>query len=128
MASRTPASRMELDELTDSQQESVGQIVKGGRHLLELINEVLEIARIETGSLALSPEAVLVGDVVMDSVSMIRPLADHRGIDLVVDATAGDTHVLADRQRLKQVLLNLIGKRHHDGKGRKVLLYFYPGA
>ena len=110
---------LELDDLTDSQQEAVEQIVKGGRHLVELINEVLDISLIETGTLGLSPEPVPVGDVVTDTVSMIRSLADARGIEVVVDAAlTEDAHVLADRQRLKQVLLNLLGnaiKYNRDG-------------
>ncbi|HVA60918.1 MAG TPA: ATP-binding protein [Mycobacteriales bacterium] len=100
---------LELDELTGPQQESVDQIIKGGRHLLDLINEVLDISRIETGALALSPEPVLVGELVGDAISLIRPLAEHRWIQLAADLGAGGgVHVLADRQRLKQILLNLL--------------------
>jgi CheY-like chemotaxis protein/anti-sigma regulatory factor (Ser/Thr protein kinase) len=100
---------LELDELTPSQQESVEQIIKGGRHLLELINEVLDISRIETGTLPLSPEPVLVSDLVHDTLALMRPLADHRHIHIVGDQDGmANTHVLADRQRLKQVMLNLV--------------------
>ena len=112
------AQLLELDELTDPQQESVDQIVKGGRHLLELINEVLDISRIETGTLALSPEPVLVRDVIAETLSLMRPLADHRHIRLVADPVADrETHVLTDRQRLKQILLNLVAnavKYNHE--------------
>ena len=100
---------LELDELTDAQQESVEQIVKGGRHLLHLINDVLDISRIETGSLSLSPEPVRVAEVVVDTLTLMRPLADHR--DVRISYHFGgfeDVHVQADRQRLKQILLNLV--------------------
>jgi signal transduction histidine kinase/ActR/RegA family two-component response regulator len=110
---------LELDELTPSQQESVEQIIKGGRHLLELINEVLDISRIETGTLPLSPEPVLVRDLMHDTLTLMRPLADHRDIHLVDDdGGAASLHVMADRQRLKQVMLNLIAnaiKYNHEG-------------
>jgi signal transduction histidine kinase len=100
---------LELDELDPSQRESVEQIIKGGRHLLELINEVLDISRIETGTLPLSPEPVLVSDLVHDALALMRPLADHRHIHIIGDeGGTGNIHVLADRQRLKQVMLNLI--------------------
>lgn len=109
---------LELDELKPSQQESVEQIIKGGRHLLELINEVLDISRIETGTLPLSPEPVLVSDLMHDTLTLMRPLADHRHIHLVgIDPGSAIMHVLADRQRLKQVMLNLIAnaiKYNHE--------------
>jgi signal transduction histidine kinase/ActR/RegA family two-component response regulator len=110
---------LELDELNPAQQESVEQIIKGGRHLLELINEVLDISRIETGTLPLSPEPVLVSDLMHDTLALMRPLADHRNIHIVGDdGSTANFHVLADRQRLKQVMLNLIAnaiKYNHEG-------------
>ncbi|HMJ94270.1 MAG TPA: ATP-binding protein [Thermoleophilaceae bacterium] len=100
---------LEIDDLADAQRDAVGHILKGGRHLLDLINEVLDISRIEAGDLALSPEAVLAADLIQDAVDLIRPLADERGIQLVFDRTeACDCYVLGDRQRAKQVLLNLL--------------------
>jgi len=109
---------LELDELQPSQQESVEQIIKGGRHLLELINEVLDISRIETGTLPLSPEPVLVSDLMHDTLALMRPLAAHRNIHIAIDDASTANHVLADRQRLKQVLLNLVAnaiKYNHEG-------------
>ena len=103
---------LELDQLGGDQRESVDQILKGGRHLLDLINEILDISRIETGNLALSPEAVSVAEVVNDVVTLMRPVAEERGIELRSDYGAGHpqwgAHVLADRQRVKQILLNLM--------------------
>ena len=98
---------LEMDELDGEQRESVGQILKGGRHLLGLINEVLEISRIETGRIALSLEPVDVEEAVTDALDLIRPLAADRGVRLLTDV--GDVgFVLADRQRVKQILLNLL--------------------
>ena len=83
-------------------------MLRGGRHLLELINEVLDISRIESGNLSLSPEPVDVLELVKDTVDLIRPLAAEREIDIQAPSPSGATWtVQADRQRLKQVLLNL---------------------
>lgn len=100
---------LEMDGVAPEQRESVRQILKAGRHLLDLINEILDIARIEAGRLALSSEPVNVGDALHEALDLIRPLAVERTIhlqdDLGVDT---DRHVLADRQRLKQILLNVL--------------------
>ena len=69
------AQVLEMGDLSPSERQSVTQITKGGQHLLELINDVLDISRIETGNLALSPEPVLVDDVIDDVLDLIEPLA-----------------------------------------------------
>ncbi len=103
------AQLLETDDLTEPQHDSVKQILTGGRHLLDLINEVLDITRIETGTFQLSPEPVLAEDVLDEVLQLTRPLAASSSIQLAQGATAdGSTHVLADRQRLKQILLNLV--------------------
>ncbi|MGH2375337.1 MAG: PAS domain-containing hybrid sensor histidine kinase/response regulator [bacterium] len=103
------AQLLEMDSPSPEQRESVQHILKGGRHLLELINEVLDIARIETGRLALSPEPVSVRDVIQESFELIAPLAVQQAISLNGPAAQTlEANVLADRQRLKQVLLNLL--------------------
>jgi len=102
------AQLMELDELNDGQRDSLGHILSGARHLLGLINEVLDIAAIEAGRLPLSLEPVSVGDVTAEAVSLIRPLADEHRILLTGPTPSCRTHVLGDRQRLKQILLNLL--------------------
>jgi PAS domain S-box-containing protein len=98
-----------LDDPSPSQSEAVEQILKAGRHLLELINEVLDISRIESGTMTLSLEPVHLGSVLADALSLIRPLADAAGVRLVHDlAESADLYTLADQQRLKQVLINVL--------------------
>jgi signal transduction histidine kinase len=98
----------QLDDLTAEQSESVEHLLRGGRHLLELINEVLDISRVESGNLSLSPEPVELGEIVRDTVDLVRPLAAERQITIQAPAAGDPTWtVQADRQRLKQVLLNL---------------------
>lgn len=111
------AQVLALDALAPEQHDSLRHILRGGRHLLDLINEVLDIARIEGGQLSLSPEPVAVGEIVQHAVDLIRPLATSRGLTIDVD-TPPDLHVRADRQRLNQVLFNLLSnavKYNRDG-------------
>jgi len=104
------AQLLEMDELPDQQGEAVGHITRAGRHLLNLIDEVLDIARIESGNLELLLEPLRLKDVLEDAVDLAGPLAEHRDIEIVLDIRAcpADCNVLADRQRLLQVLLNLL--------------------
>jgi PAS domain S-box-containing protein len=102
------AQLLEMEGLRQDQREGLGHILSGAQHLLVLINEVLDIAAIESGRLPLSVEPVPVTDVLAEAVSLVRPLADQQGILLVDQPQACDTHILGDRQRLKQILLNLL--------------------
>ena len=102
------AQLLELDGLGDDQREAVGFILSGAQHLLGLINEVLDIAAIESSRLSLSLEPVDVAELLAEAVSLIRPLADQQAIVLVDPPHTGDHHVLGDPQRLKQILLNLL--------------------
>ena len=108
-----------MDELTPDQAESVTELIKGGRHLLKLIDEVLDISSIESGRMTLSLEPVSIHEVIDESVSLVTPLADHRRISIArPEEPDALLHVFADRQRLKQVLLNLLSnaiKYNSDG-------------
>jgi len=102
------AQLLELDTASAEQQESVEQILRAGRHLLGLINEVLDISRIEAGRLQLSVEPVPVHETVRQAIELVRPSAAESGVSVRSDAIDEELHVLADRQRLQQVLLNLL--------------------
>ncbi|MDB6030900.1 MAG: Signal transduction histidine kinase, partial [Verrucomicrobiales bacterium] len=103
------AQLLELDDLKPSQREGVTHILKGGRHLLALINEVLDIARIESGRLSLSREPVRLNEVLQETLDLVKPLAAQKQVRIVIDeALSLDRYVMADRQRFKQVLLNLL--------------------
>jgi PAS domain S-box-containing protein len=93
---------------TPDQQRAVDQILRAGGHLLNLINEVLDIARIEANRQPLSLEPVRVDVVVAEAVSLIRPLAAEHDCRVQEPDTAPGVHVCADRQRVVQVLLNLL--------------------
>src|SRR5205085_150523 len=93
---------------TPSQQESIDQILKAGWHLLTLINEILDLARIESGKLSLSPEPTALGAVLAECQAMIEPQAQKSGITMTFPEASLPYFVVADRTRLKQVLINLL--------------------
>ncbi|MBE0614598.1 MAG: PAS domain S-box protein [Burkholderiales bacterium] len=92
---------------TPLQKRSVDEILKAGWYLLELINEILDLARIESGRLALSREPVSLNEVMLECQAMIEPQAQLRGIGMQFPRFDTPSFVLADRTRLKQVLINL---------------------
>jgi signal transduction histidine kinase/CheY-like chemotaxis protein len=104
------AQLLEIDSLTITQRDSVDHILRGGRHLLGLIDEILDISRIEAGHLALSIEPVLLDEVIRETLELIQPLAAtwKVHVDMAASEAGAGCYVLADRQRLKQVLLNLL--------------------
>jgi PAS domain S-box-containing protein len=117
-------------ELDPADRKAVHHILTAGEHLLTLINEVLDIARIESGRQPLSLEPVRLGVALREAVSMVRPLAAARGV-WVAEAPAGlgDAWVHADRQRLVQVLLNLLSNAvKYNRPGGSVRLACEPAS
>jgi CheY-like chemotaxis protein len=90
------------------QKDSIDQILQAGWYLLELINEILDLALIESGKLSLSPEPMSIADVLSDCQAMIEPQALTAGIRVSFPPSDGGLYVKADRTRVKQVLLNLL--------------------
>jgi PAS domain S-box-containing protein len=93
---------------TESQTASIDQILHAGWYLLELINEILDLAQIESGKLALSREPTSLADVMLECQAMIDPQAQKRGIRMTFPHSGIPFFVDADRTRLKQVLINLL--------------------
>ncbi len=99
---------LQLDRSLDARSAGfVQEILRAGHHLLDLINEVLDLARIESGKLSLSPEALPLADLVQEAQALVQPLAQQREVQLQAPVLQGRV-VRADRLRLKQVLLNLL--------------------
>ena len=93
---------------TPSQKRSVDQILTAGWYLLELINEILDLAVIESGKLSLSIESVSLAEVLHECEAMIEPQAEKRSICVVFAKLEQDYFVKADRTRVKQILINLL--------------------
>ena len=94
--------------LAPGQKESVDQILQAGWYLLELINEILDLALIESGKLSLSLEPLLLDDVLSDCHAMIEPQAQVGGISVSFPQLPCAWYILADRTRVKQVFINLL--------------------
>src|SRR5580698_4765672 len=93
---------------TASQAASIDQILHAGWYLLELINEILDLAQIESGKLALSREPTSLAEVMLECQAMIEPQAQKRGIKMIFPKSDAPYFVDADRTRLKQILINLL--------------------
>lgn len=126
--------KMENDPpLSDSQNENVEEITKAGKHLLGLINEVLDLSRIEAGRIDLSIEPVSLSEIIIESLQLVTPLATNKNIDIsltldgvVLDieefASCPDT-IKADRVRFKQALLNLLSNavKYNNDNGKLII-------
>lgn len=93
---------------TVTQKRGLDQIQKAGWYLLDLINEILDLAQIESGKMSLSVEPILLADVMRESQAMIEPQAKARGIRTRFPPANAPYRVQADRTRVKQVLINLL--------------------
>ncbi len=100
---------LELDDLNPEQQDHVQEILHAGQHLLELINEVLDLAKIESGHVKLTIEDVSLSETLAESLALLAPMLQKYQVRLDFDeAACHQIHVAADSVRLKQVLINLL--------------------
>ena len=99
----------ELNQMPAEQRdEFVGNIHRSGKHLLGIINDILDLSKVEAGHMEIHPEAVSLREVIDACVSTIRPLADKKSIALTSTCEPADVQAWADPARLKQVLYNLL--------------------
>ncbi len=103
------AQLLQIDDLAAAQREAVDHILGAGRHLLGLLDEVLDLERMQSGRFEVRVQPVAVARVLQEAVELVQPLAVARGIAIDLKlGREGPSHVLADEQRLRQVLLNLL--------------------
>jgi PAS domain S-box-containing protein len=119
---------LERQSPTPVQKTRIAYILDAGRHLLNLINEILDIARVESGRFQLSLEPVLVEHAVDEAIELIRPVAAERSIQIERFALLENSpSILADRQRLKQVLLNFLSNAaKYNRPGGRVIVDLAP--
>jgi signal transduction histidine kinase len=118
-----------LDQLNESQRHSVEQIIAGGRHLLSVIDDLLDLTRVGAGNLELSMGPVDLREEIAEIVALTGPLAAERSLTIGVDVDAGEgaLYAHADRRRLKQVLLNLISNAiRYNRDGGSIALRVAP--
>jgi len=123
------AQMLEYDAgLSDDQQDNVHEILKGGRHLLELINEVLDLSKIEAGHVDLSLEPIDINCIVNECKAMVEPLMATKQITMHLNIPL-QAAVRADRVRFKQALLNLLSNavKYNRDNGH-IYLDVQPGA
>jgi signal transduction histidine kinase len=99
---------LEMDDLTGDQQEAVRQILQGGRHLVSLVDDILDITQIHGGRLELTMEAVAIDGLLGECLLQVAPAATDEMVALHYEPTAPGIFVRADRRRLTQVLNNLL--------------------
>jgi PAS domain S-box-containing protein len=119
------AQLMESDATpaTPSQKASIDEILRAGWYLLELINEILDLAQIESGKLSLSLEPTSLADLIPECQAMIEPQAQGRGIRMTFPQFDRPWFIAADRTRLKQVLINLLSNavKYNQAGGTVIL-------
>ncbi|MEY4640043.1 MAG: hypothetical protein RLZZ227_37 [Pseudomonadota bacterium] len=134
---RTPLSAilghaqvMELDAgLTETQKRSITQIKKGGWYLADLINDILDLAQIEAGQLSVRMESVSLAEVVLECQALMEPLAQPLNVSVSYPCLESPDFVLADRKRIKQVLINLISNAiKYNRKGGTVTVACLRGT
>jgi signal transduction histidine kinase len=114
-------SEMLADEkagpLNSEQKEFLDDILKGGRHLLTLINDVLDLTRVASGKFELKPQSFSLTEAIAEACSIVKPMADQKNVVIDVDAPVGNDIVSLDPLRFKQVVYNLLSnaiKYNHD--------------
>lgn len=120
------AQLLEMGSLSPDQRENTDQILKAGRRLDQLIGEVLDIARIDAGQMAISLGPVPLGETVRETLALIAPLAAQAKINLdVEEADAARRDIVADQEGVRQVLLNLLSNAvKYNRPGGSVVLSF----
>jgi PAS domain S-box-containing protein len=106
--------------LTESQTEGVLRSQSSAGGLLELVNEVLDLSRLEAGKMEARTEEVAAAELLRDVVSAVRPLADEHGCELSLDAEGAPPVLATDPRRVRQILLNLLSNAVKYGRGRPV--------
>lgn len=113
----------------NQQQQGLAQIRQAGWHLLDMINDVLDLSRMEAGSLRLTLEPVSLPDLAQEAMNLVEPAAQQAGVALSLSLSPQAERVQADPVRLRQVLINLLGNAiKYNRPGGQVVLRTRPGA
>ena len=108
--------------LNERQEQGLQRTHKAARHLLELVNDVLDLSKIEAGKIELSLQPVPFPGIVEDLFVTVRPLADEHATSLSLDAATQGTTVVSDPRRVRQILLNLLSNAIKFGAGKPIVV------
>jgi two-component system, sensor histidine kinase len=106
--------------LNAKQKEGLQRTLKAARHLLELVNDVLDLSKIEAGKIELSLQPVMFPALIEDLFVTVRPLADEYGSTLVLDMESEPFNIVSDPRRVRQILLNLLSNAIKFGEGKPI--------
>ena len=95
-------------EINNQQRQCLEDILSSGKHLLSLINDILDLSKVEAGKMDIRPESLRLADVVDDAVTTVKPMLDDSRHELAISIAEDLPPVYGDRNRLKQILLNLL--------------------
>jgi len=115
-------------ELNEKQAEQIGYVVKSGEHLLDLINDILDISKIEAGRAELFEEDIDMDGLIVACIDMVKAKADESALQLTSDIQPGLPPLLGDQRMIKQILLNLLSNAvKFTRSGSMVKVYGRPG-
>ncbi len=114
--------------LTESQTEGVQRSQGSAGGLLELVNEVLDLSRLEAGKMEARTEEVAAAELLREAITAVRPLAAEHGCELSLDAAAAPPVLATDPRRVRQILLNLLSNALKYGRGRPVRAACLPAS
>jgi signal transduction histidine kinase len=112
--------------LNDKQREGLQRTLRAARHLLELVNDVLDLSKIEAGKIELALAPVNISNLVEDLFVTVRPLADEHGTRLTFEKPADDITIVTDPRRVRQILLNLLSNAIKFGKQKPIVVACVP--
>jgi len=106
--------------LNAKQKEGLQRTLKAARHLLELVNDVLDLSKIEAGKIELSLQPVMFPSIIEDLFVTVRPLADEYGSSLSLEMDGESFNIVSDPRRVRQILLNLLSNAIKFGEGKPI--------
>jgi signal transduction histidine kinase len=106
--------------LNAKQKEGLQRTLKAARHLLELVNDVLDLSKIEAGKIELSLQPVMFPSLIEDLFVTVRPLADEYGSSLSLEMEGDSFNIVSDPRRVRQILLNLLSNAIKFGEGKPI--------
>ena len=112
--------------LNDKQREGLQRTLRAARHLLELVNDVLDLSKIEAGKIELALASVNVSSLIDDLFVTVRPLADEHGTQLTFKRPEEDVTVVTDPRRVRQILLNLLSNAIKFGNKKPIVVECSP--